>query len=187
MLGLSNHNYTVMSLLQAIHSCCVTLSSSLAELSSVTAYLHTAQQQATSAASQLQQLQQLLQEQMQEMHARGVGPAIGQNGGSHTRKVAHSTAAGGVSSDHGAASDAVAALQLEVAALRLQLQMREGEVQQLMTREKQLLSGECCYCSLMHCPPSSNAEMPFATLHSTTVSLGFATASQDQQQWLTGA
>jgi hypothetical protein len=42
----------------------------------------------------------------------------------------------------GRCDEQMAELQLEVAALQLQLQRREAEVQALLTREKQLLSGE---------------------------------------------
>jgi hypothetical protein len=57
------------------------------------------------------------------------------------------TAAGGAIVGYNSSGDEVPELQLEVAALQLQLQRREAEVQQLMTRERQLLSGEwrsCC-------------------------------------------
>lgn len=134
--------------MQVIQSCYVSVSSSLAELSSVTAYLHAAQQQATAATSQLEQLQHLLQAQAE---TAAVGSSSS-SGAAVSRRTKHPQqqheptfmdSSGDLASDsHTKIMDeTIAALEVEVAALRLQLQRREVEVQQLMTREKHLLSG----------------------------------------------
>jgi hypothetical protein len=53
----------------------------------------------------------------------------------------------------GCGDEQMSELQLEVAALQMQLQRREAEVQTLLTREKQLLSGEVVVTghTLIHC------------------------------------
>jgi hypothetical protein len=146
-----------------MQACCVSLASSSSEVSSVLAYLQAAQRQITTACQQLEQLAALLsrgpewqQQQRQRHRLEGVQ-------GSSSAAASRGSAARGAATARdisvkiaGARADGqMAELQLEVAALQLQLQRREAEVQQLLTREKQLLSGEVVLAGLLLCTASA--------------------------------
>lgn len=111
-------------------------------MSSIVAYLHTAKQQGAAAAQQLKQLELYFDQQQQGMQLTadpgGAHLSAATTNSSSMRKSIRQTRGLVRAEDR---TEELAELQLEVAALRLQLQRRETEVQEMLAREKQLLSG----------------------------------------------